>query len=88
MDAALAEALGSPGAGRGCSIVYAPTRRGAEEEATRLAAGGWRAAAYHAGMDGARRDAVRPVWIASRLPGAGKRRVVAREGFPTRLRIQ
>jgi ATP-dependent DNA helicase RecQ len=58
VDAALAEALGAPGAGRGCSIVYAPTRRGAEEEATRLATGGWRAAAYHAGMDGARRDAV------------------------------
>ena len=58
MDAALAEALGAPGAGRGSSIVYAPTRKGAEEEATRLAAGGWRAAAYHAGMDGARRDAV------------------------------
>ena len=58
VDAALAEALGSPGAGRDCSIVYAPTRRGAEEEATRLATGGWRAAAYHAGMDGARRDAV------------------------------
>ena len=58
VDAALAEALDAPGAGRGCSIVYAPTRRGAEEEATRLAAAGWRAAAYHAGMDGARRDAV------------------------------
>ena len=58
VDAALAEALGSPGAGRGCSILYAPTRRGAEEEATRLATGGWHAAAYHAGMDGARRDAV------------------------------
>jgi ATP-dependent DNA helicase RecQ len=57
VDAALAEALGAPGADRGSSIVYAPTRRGAEEEATRLAAGRWRAAAYHAGMDGARRDA-------------------------------
>ncbi len=58
VDSALAEALGAPGAGRGCSIVYAPTRKGAEEEATRLAAGGWRATAYHAGMDGADRDAV------------------------------
>ncbi|MFW9817902.1 MAG: RecQ family ATP-dependent DNA helicase, partial [Candidatus Thorarchaeota archaeon] len=58
VDAALAEALGAPGAGRGCSIVYAPTRKGTEEEATRLAAGRWRAAAYHAGMDAARRDAV------------------------------
>jgi ATP-dependent DNA helicase RecQ len=58
VDAALAEALDTPGEGRGCSIVYAPTRRGAEEEATRLRASGWRAAAYHAGIDGARRDAV------------------------------
>ena len=58
VDAALAEALGAPGAGRGSSIVYAPTRKGAEEEATRLADRGWRAAAYHAGMGGARRDAV------------------------------
>ncbi len=58
VDAALAEALCEPGAGRGSSIVYAPTRKGAEEEAARLAAGGWRAAAYHAGLDGARRDAV------------------------------
>ena len=58
VDAALAEALGAPGAGRGCSIVYAPTRRAAEEEAMRLATGGWRAAAYHAGMEGARREAV------------------------------
>jgi ATP-dependent DNA helicase RecQ len=58
VDAVLAEALGAPGAGRGTSIVYAATRKGAEEEATRLAAGRWRAAAYHAGMNGARRDAV------------------------------
>jgi ATP-dependent DNA helicase RecQ len=58
VDAALAEALGEPGAGRGCSIVYAPTRKGAEEEARRLSAGRWRVTAYHAGMDGAHRDAV------------------------------
>ena len=58
VDAALAEALGAPGAGRGSSIVYAPTRKGTEAEATRLAAAGWRAAAYHAGMNGALRDAV------------------------------
>jgi ATP-dependent DNA helicase RecQ len=58
VDAALAEALGAPGAARGCSIVYAPTRRGAEEEASRLTEAGWCAGAYHAGMDGARRDAV------------------------------
>jgi ATP-dependent DNA helicase RecQ len=58
VDASLAEALGAPGAGRGTGIVYAPTRKGAEQEATRLAASGWRAAAYHAGMNGVQRDAV------------------------------
>ena len=56
VDAVLAEALGKPGAQRGTAIVYTMTRRSAEEEAARLARGGWRAAAYHAGMDGASRD--------------------------------
>jgi len=56
VDAQLAEALGGPGAGRGTAIVYAPTRRSTEEEAERLAAGGWRAAAYHAGMAGETRS--------------------------------
>jgi len=55
VDALLAEALGAPGAGRGTAIVYSPTRKLAEEEAQRLAASGWRAAAYHAGMDGSAR---------------------------------
>jgi len=55
VDAALAEALGEPdaaddGAPRGKAIVYAPTRRGAEAEAARLAERGWRALAYHAGL--------------------------------------
>ncbi len=57
VDAALAEALGAPGAQRGSAIVYAPTRRGAEQEALRLAARGWRAECYHAGLAAARRDA-------------------------------
>ena len=52
VDAQLAEALGVPGAARGTAIVYAPTRRSTEEEAARLAARGWRAAGYHAGMAG------------------------------------
>jgi ATP-dependent DNA helicase RecQ len=34
----------------GAAIVYAPTRRLAEEEAERLTAAGWRATAYHAGL--------------------------------------
>ena len=55
VDAALAEALGSPGEARGKAIVYSPTRRGAESEAQRLAARGWRTAHYHAGLDAATR---------------------------------
>jgi ATP-dependent DNA helicase RecQ len=50
VDALLAEAVGGPGAGRGVAIVYAPTRRGAEEEAERLKGRGWRAVVYHAGL--------------------------------------
>jgi ATP-dependent DNA helicase RecQ len=56
VDALLGEALGRPGAARGLAIVYSPTRRGADEEATRLAARGWRTAVYHAGMDPASRE--------------------------------
>jgi ATP-dependent DNA helicase RecQ len=56
VDAALAEALGSPGRGRGAAIVYAPTRRAAEEEGARLEAAGWRARVYHAGLAPATRE--------------------------------
>jgi ATP-dependent DNA helicase RecQ len=56
VDALLREALGRPGSARGVAIVYSPTRRGAEEEAARLAGRGWRTVAYHAGMDPARRQ--------------------------------
>ena len=56
VDAVLAEALGGPGRGRGVAIVYAPTRRGAEEEAARLALRGWRAGVYHAGLGGEARE--------------------------------
>jgi ATP-dependent DNA helicase RecQ len=58
VDALLAEALDRPGSGRGTAIVYAATRRDTERECARLRATGWRAAAYHAGFDGPRRDAV------------------------------
>jgi ATP-dependent DNA helicase RecQ len=67
VDAALAEALGAPGAGRGSAIVYAPTRRSAEAEAARLSTIGWRADAYHAGMDGPSRDAVQRAFSAGTL---------------------
>ena len=56
VDAALAEALGRPGGARGTAIVYAPTRRRAEEEAERLAGAGWRVRVYHAGLSPAERD--------------------------------
>ncbi|ODT03161.1 MAG: recombinase RecQ [Gemmatimonadetes bacterium SCN 70-22] len=52
VDAALAEAIGTPGAGRGAVIVYAPTRKRTEDEHARLARAGWRSAAYHAGLAG------------------------------------
>jgi ATP-dependent DNA helicase RecQ len=58
VDATLAEALAEPGAGRGRAIVYAPTRKGADEEAERLGRQGWQAEAYHAGLDGGTRDRV------------------------------
>ena len=60
LDAALAETLGAPGSARGKAIVYAPTRRMAEEASARLAGKGWRADFYHAGRAGdARRDVQR-----------------------------
>ena len=60
VDAALAEALGGPARpprSPGRAILYAPTRRSAEQEAERLARAGWRAAVYHAGLDGDAREA-------------------------------
>jgi ATP-dependent DNA helicase RecQ len=67
VDATLAEALAAPDAGRGRAIVYAPTRKAAAAEAERLAARGWRAAAYHAGLDGATRDRVQRDFAEGRL---------------------
>ena len=58
VDLLLKECLHSPGSGRGSSIVYSPTRKRTEVEAERLAQSGWRAEAYHAGMDGESRDRV------------------------------
>ncbi|HEY3384624.1 MAG TPA: RecQ family ATP-dependent DNA helicase [Vicinamibacterales bacterium] len=51
VDRQLAEALGRPGGANGVAIVYSMTRAGAEEEAERLSARGWRATSYHAGLD-------------------------------------
>ncbi|MCC6771849.1 MAG: ATP-dependent DNA helicase RecQ [Gemmatimonadaceae bacterium] len=52
VDAALAEAIGTPRAACGAAIVYAPTRKRTEEEARRLTRAGWRCEAYHAGLSG------------------------------------
>jgi ATP-dependent DNA helicase RecQ len=67
VDGALAEALGGPGQGRGTAIVYAPTRKRAEEETERLAARGWRASAYHAGLDGRTRGTVQRGFAEGRI---------------------
>lgn len=67
VDAQLEEALGAPGAARGTAIVYAPTRRSTEEEAARLAARGWRADGYHAGMTGDTRTRVQRAFAAGEL---------------------
>lgn len=67
VDAQLQEALTRPGAGRGCAIVYCPTRRGTDEEAARLRKLGWRAAGYHAGLDAAERDRVHGRFAAGEL---------------------
>jgi ATP-dependent DNA helicase RecQ len=56
VDAVLAEALGGPGQAQGVAIVYAPTRRGAEEEGARLGGRGWRASVYHAGLGAESRE--------------------------------
>ena len=67
IDALLAEALGAPDQRSGTAIVYAPTRKSTEEEATRLKGAGWRVAAYHAGMAGPDRDAVQGAFIQDQI---------------------
>ena len=66
VDGLLAEAVGAPGSATGVAIVYAPTRRRAEEEAARLAARGWRAEVYHAGLAPARRQAAQQSFLDGR----------------------
>ena len=72
VDAALAEALGAPDAPRpGTAIVYAPTRRAAEQEGARLARAGWRAVVYHAGLSPEERATAQSAFL------AGEAQVVA-----------
>jgi ATP-dependent DNA helicase RecQ len=71
VDAALRAALDGPATttgprGRpaaGASIVYAPTRRLADEEGARLAAAGRRVAVYHAGLDAAARSGAQAAFM-------------------------
>jgi len=67
VDASLAEALDTPNSGRGAVIIYAPTRRSTEEEFERLAARGWAARAYHAGLDGNTRSETHAKFSEGRL---------------------
>src|SRR5262249_58997580 len=67
VDRALAEALDGPGRARGTAIVYAPTRKQADEESGRLTARRWLARAYHAGLDGRTRDVVQREFAEGRL---------------------
>ncbi len=76
IDEALAEALGQPGEEKGAAIIYSPTRKASEKEASRLAERGWRAAAYHAGLDGALREQVQKDFAAG-----GNEVVVATNAF-------
>jgi ATP-dependent DNA helicase RecQ len=66
VDAVLEEALGRPGRA-GAAIVYAPTRRGAEEEADRLTLRGWRTTVYHAGLGPERREAAQRAFLAGEV---------------------
>jgi ATP-dependent DNA helicase RecQ len=67
VDEALAEALGGPGRAGGTAIVYAPTRKQADQEGARLTARRWRARAYHAGLDGKTREAAQRDFAEGRL---------------------
>ncbi|MFB3118751.1 MAG: ATP-dependent DNA helicase RecQ, partial [Myxococcota bacterium] len=67
IDAALEEALGRPGSGRGAAILYCPTRKIAEVQADRIRAQGWKCMAYHAGKTGARREQVHRAFSSGEL---------------------
>jgi len=67
IDAALEEALGSPGSDRGAAILYCPTRKIAETQSDRIRASGWKCMAYHAGKTGARREQVHRAFSSGEL---------------------
>lgn len=65
--AELRDALGDPSAPAGAAIVYAATRKVTEETAAFLAARGFRAKAYHAGLDADVRSRVAEAFAARTL---------------------
>ncbi len=65
--AALAQALGAPREPRGGAIVYAATRKAAEQTADLLRREGYAAGHYHAGMDGDARSRVADAFASRRL---------------------
>ena len=67
VDGVLHEALGEPGAGRGCAIVYGPTRRSTESERDRLVGRGWRCESYHAGLTPEHRETVHSAFASREL---------------------
>jgi ATP-dependent DNA helicase RecQ len=67
IDAAIEEALGSSGSGRGAAILYCPTRKIAEVQSDRIRAQGWKCMAYHAGKTGARREQVHRAFSSGEL---------------------
>jgi ATP-dependent DNA helicase RecQ len=67
VDALLGEALGGPRRKGGVAIVYAPTRRGAEDEGARLGSRGWSAAVYHAGMGPDAREKAQRAFLGGEL---------------------
>jgi ATP-dependent DNA helicase RecQ len=67
VDEMLAQAVGGPAPGHGAAIVYAPTRRLAEEQAARLCGRGRRCDAYHAGLPGPTRTRVQQAFSEGRL---------------------
>ena len=67
VDGVLHETLGEPGAGRGCAIVYGPTRKSTEAERDRLIGRGWRAESYHAGLAPEHREQVHAAFAEGEL---------------------
>jgi ATP-dependent DNA helicase RecQ len=67
VDGILHEALGEPGAQRGCAIIYGPTRRSTEAERDRLTGRGWRCESYHAGLMAEQRETVHAAFASGEL---------------------